>query len=32
MTKMQNDNGVADIAAGIENHTPMMRQYVSNKI
>jgi DNA mismatch repair protein MutS len=31
MTKMQNDNGVADIAAGIENHTPMMRQYLGLK-
>jgi DNA mismatch repair protein MutS len=31
MTKIQNDNGAADAAAGIENHTPMMRQYLGLK-
>ncbi|HEY9210275.1 MAG TPA: DNA mismatch repair protein MutS [Methylotenera sp.] len=31
MTKIQNDNGAADIAADIENHTPMMRQYLGLK-
>jgi DNA mismatch repair protein MutS len=31
MTKIQNDNRAADAAAGIENHTPMMRQYLGLK-
>jgi DNA mismatch repair protein MutS len=31
MTKMQNNNGAADIAVDIENHTPMMRQYLGLK-
>ena len=31
MTKIQNDNDAADIAVGIENHTPMMRQYLGLK-
>jgi DNA mismatch repair protein MutS len=31
MTKMQTPNGVADAVADIENHTPMMRQYLGLK-
>jgi len=31
MTKMQNNNGAAESAANIENHTPMMRQYLGLK-
>lgn len=31
MTKMQNDNDTADMAVNIDNHTPMMRQYLGLK-